>query len=151
MVEVLSGPERRLRRTPQEKIAIIQQTMEPGMTVSHVARLHGINATLFIAQLYGIHLGLQELILLVLTMVVTSKGAAGVPGFMFVIMLATLSSAGLPLEGLALIAGVDRIMDMGRTALNVVGNALAPLIIAKWEGLYDEEKGRHYLQSLTCR
>lgn len=104
--------------------------------------------TLFVAQLYNIHLGLQEQIVLVLTMVVTSKGAAGVPGFMFVILLATLSSAGLPLEGLALIAGVDRFMDMGRTTLNVIGNALAALIIAKWEGQYDEDKGRTYLRSL---
>jgi proton glutamate symport protein len=107
--------------------------------------------TLFVAQLYGIHLGWQEQILLVLTMVVTSKGAAGVPGFMFVILLATLASAGLPIEGLALIAGVDRIMDMGRTALNVVGNALAPLVIAKWEGQYDAEKGKAYLASLDLQ
>jgi proton glutamate symport protein len=108
-------------------------------------------ATLFVAQLYGIHLGLQEQIVLTLTMVVTSKGAAGVPGFMFVILLATLASAGLPLEGLAFIAGVDRLMDMGRTALNVLGNALAPLIVAKWEGQYDREKGRRYFRSLEGR
>jgi proton glutamate symport protein len=106
--------------------------------------------TLFVAQLYGEHLGLQEQIVLILTMVVTSKGAAGVPGFMFVILLTTLVSAGLPLEGLAFIAGVDRIMDMGRTALNVVGNALAPLVIAKWEGQYDAEKGKAYLASLDA-
>ena len=106
--------------------------------------------TLFVAQLYGVHLGLQEQIVLVLTMVVTSKGATGVPGFMFVILLATLASAGLPLEGLAFIAGVDRIMDMGRTALNVVGNALAPLIIARWEGQYDAQKGKAYIASLDA-
>lgn len=104
--------------------------------------------TLFVAQLYGIHLGIKEQVVLTLTMVITSKGAAGVPGFMFVILLATLASAGLPLEGLAFIAGIDRIMDMGRTALNVIGNALAPLVIAKWEGQYDAEKGRAYLASL---
>ncbi|MFM0470512.1 glutamate/aspartate:proton symporter GltP [Paraburkholderia strydomiana] len=107
--------------------------------------------TLFVAQLYGIHLGLQEQILLTLTMVITSKGAAGVPGFMFVILLATLASAGLPLEGLAFIAGVDRLMDMGRTALNVVGNSLAPLVIAKWEGQYDAEKAKAYLAALQSR
>ncbi|WP_322063269.1 cation:dicarboxylate symporter family transporter [Paraburkholderia sp. J63] len=106
-------------------------------------------ATLFITQLYGIHLGWKEQIALTLTMVITSKGAAGVPGFMFVILLATLASAGLPLEGLAFIAGIDRVMDMGRTALNVVGNALAPLVIAKWEGQYDAEKARAYLVSLN--
>jgi len=69
----------------------------------------------------------------VITMVLTSKGAAGVPGFMFVILSATLASAGLPLEGIAFIAGVYRIMDMGTTTLNVLGNALAPIVIARWE------------------
>ena len=105
--------------------------------------------TMFIAQLYGVHLGAREQIVLILTMVVTSKGAAGVPGFMFVILLATLTSAHLPIEGLALIAGVDRLMDMGRTAINVLGNALAPLVIARWEGQYDADKGRAYLASYT--
>lgn len=90
--------------------------------------------TLFIAQLYGIDLSLADQALLVVTMVLTSKGAAGVPGFMFVILSATLASAGLPLEGIAFIAGVYRLMEMPTTALNVLGNALAPLVIAKWEG-----------------
>lgn len=89
--------------------------------------------TLFVAQLYGIELDLTQQALLVVTMVLTSKGAAGVPGFMFVILSATLASAGLPLEGIAFIAGIYRIMDMGTTTLNVLGNALAPLVIAKWE------------------
>jgi len=66
----------------------------------------------------------------------------------FVVLLATLGSVGIPLEGLAFIAGVDRIMDMARTALNVVGNALAVLVIAKWEGLYDAAKGQRYWNSL---
>lgn len=89
--------------------------------------------TLFVAQLYGIDLSLSAQALLVVTMVLTSKGAAGVPGFMFVILSATLASAGLPLEGIAFIAGVYRLMDMPTTALNVLGNALAPLVIARWE------------------
>jgi proton glutamate symport protein len=103
---------------------------------------------LFVAQLYGIHLGLQEQIILTLTMAITSKGAAGVPGFMLVILLVTLSSAGLPIEGLAFIAGVDRLMDMGRTTLNVLGNALAPLVIARWEGVFDQAKADTYFATL---
>lgn len=95
--------------------------------------------TLFIAQLYGIDLTLADQALLVLTMVLTSKGAAGVPGFMFVILSATLASAGLPLEGIAFIAGVYRLMDMPTTALNVLGNALAPLVIARWEARSQEK------------
>ncbi len=90
-------------------------------------------ATIFIAQLYGIDLSLTQQILLVVTMVLTSKGAAGVPGFAIIILSATLASAGLPLEGVALIAGIFRIIDSGTTTLNVLGNAIAPLVIAKWE------------------
>ncbi len=89
--------------------------------------------TLFVAQLYGIDLSFTDQALLVVTMVLTSKGAAGVPGFMFVILSATLASAGLPLEGIAFIAGVYRLMEMPTTALNVLGNALAPLVVARWE------------------
>ena len=81
---------------------------------------------------------------LVLTLMVTSKGIAGVPGVSFVVLLATLGSVGIPLEGLAFIAGVDRILDMARTALNVVGNALAVLVIAKWEHKFDRKKALAY-------
>ena len=70
------------------------------------------------------------------------------PGVSFVVLLATLGSVGIPLEGLAFIAGVDRIMDMARTALNVIGNALAVLVISKWEGMYDAAKGQRYWDSL---
>jgi len=61
-----------------------------------------------------------------------------------VVLLATLGSVGIPLEGLAFIAGVDRIMDMARTALNVVGNALAVLVIARWENQFDAEQAKEY-------
>lgn len=90
-------------------------------------------ATIFVAQLYGIDLSLSQQILLVVTMVLTSKGAAGVPGFAIIILSATLASAGLPLEGVALIAGIFRVIDSGTTTLNVLGNAIAPLVIARWE------------------
>lgn len=106
-------------------------------------------AAIFIAQLYGIDLSIQHEIILVLTLMVTSKGIAGVPGVSFVVLLATLGSVGIPLEGLAFIAGVDRILDMARTALNVVGNALAVLVVAKWEGQFDEDKARAYERGLN--
>ena len=79
-----------------------------------------------------------------LTLMVTSNGIAGVPGVAFVVLLATLGSVGIPLEGLAFIAGVDRILDMARTARNVVGNALAVLVIAKWEHKFDRKKALAY-------
>jgi len=101
-------------------------------------------AAIFIAQLYGIDLSLSDEIILVLTLMVTSKGIAGVPGVSFVVLLATLGSVGIPLEGLAFIAGVDRLLDMARTALNVVGNALAVLVVAKWENQFDAKQAAAY-------
>ncbi|MDU4223890.1 MAG: cation:dicarboxylase symporter family transporter [Enterobacter asburiae] len=108
-------------------------------------------AAIFIAQLYGIDLSLWQEIVLVLTLMVTSKGIAGVPGVSFVVLLATLGSVGIPLEGLAFIAGVDRILDMARTALNVVGNALAVLVIAKWEHKFDRKKALAYEREVLGR
>jgi proton glutamate symport protein len=73
-------------------------------------------------------------ILMMLTLMLTSKGVAGVPRAALVILAGTLSSFGLPLEGVAVILGVDEILDMGRTTINVVGNCLATAVIARWEG-----------------
>lgn len=101
-------------------------------------------AAIFIAQLYGIDMSIGQQVILVITLMITSKGIAGVPGVSFVVLLATLHTVGIPLEGLAFIAGVDRIMNMARTALNVVGNALAVLVISKWEKQYDSEKAAAY-------
>lgn len=105
-------------------------------------------AAIFIAQLYGIDISIGEQITLMLVLMVTSKGIAGVPGVSFVVLLATLGSVGIPIEGLAFIAGIDRILDMARTAVNVVGNSLAAVVISKWEGKYDSKKGQSYLNSL---
>ncbi|TPQ26787.1 sodium:dicarboxylate symporter [Cupriavidus pinatubonensis] len=96
-------------------------------------------ATIFVSQLYGIDLSISQQIMLVVTMVLTSKGAAGVPGFALLILSATLASAGLPLEGVALVAGVFRMMEMGTTTLNVLGNAIAPIVVAKWDRGANEE------------
>ncbi|MGJ7911890.1 cation:dicarboxylate symporter family transporter [Neobacillus sp. LXY-1] len=99
-------------------------------------------AALFIAQMYGIHMSITHQITLVLVLMVTSKGIAGVPGVSFVVLLATLGSVGIPVEGLAFIAGIDRILDMARTCVNIVGNSLAAIVISRWEGykLDDAEK-----------
>ena len=103
-------------------------------------------AALFIAQMYGIDLSIMEQITLMLVLMVTSKGIAGVPGVSFVVLLATLGTVGIPLEGLAFIAGIDRILDMARTAVNVVGNTLAALVMAKWEKRFNEEQFVAYQQ-----
>ena len=104
-------------------------------------------AAIFIAQMYDINLTIVQQITLVFVLMVTSKGIAGVPGVSFVVLLATLGTVGIPLEGLAFIAGIDRILDMARTAVNVVGNTLAALVMAKWEKRFDNNKFANYLAS----
>ncbi|MED4524479.1 cation:dicarboxylase symporter family transporter [Bacillus velezensis] len=98
-------------------------------------------AALFLAQVYHIDLSIWHQITLVLVLMVTSKGMAAVPGTSFVVLLATLGAFNIPAEGLAFIAGVDRIMDMARTVVNLTGNALASVVMSKWEGQYDPVKG----------
>ncbi|TKC18323.1 cation:dicarboxylate symporter family transporter [Robertmurraya kyonggiensis] len=97
-------------------------------------------AAIFIAQMYGIDMSIADQISLMLVLMVTSKGIAGVPGVSFVVLLATLGTVGLPIEGLAFIAGIDRILDMGRTVVNVIGNSLAAIVISKWEGQFNPKK-----------
>ena len=102
-------------------------------------------AALFLAQVYGIDLSIGQQLTLILVLMVTSKGMAAVPGTSFVVLLATLGTIGVPAEGLAFIAGVDRIMDMARTVVNLTGNALAAVVMSKWEGEYDAVKGQNVL------
>lgn len=104
-------------------------------------------AALFIAQMYGIDLSIADQISLVLVLMLTSKGIAGVPGVSFVVLLATLGAVGIPPEGLAFIAGIDRILDMARTVVNVIGNSLATVVMSKWEGQFDVEKAISYINS----
>ncbi len=106
-------------------------------------------AALFIAQIYGIHLPLSAQINLVLVLMLTSKGMAGVPGASFVVLLATVGSLGIPVAGVAFIAGIDRIVDMARTVVNVIGNSLAVVVISKWEKEFNPEEGEEYVKSLS--
>lgn len=105
-------------------------------------------AAIFIAQMYGIDLTVTQQVTLLLTLMVTSKGIAGVPGVSFVVLLATLHVVGIPAEGLAFIAGVDRIMDMMRTVVNVMGNSLASVVMSKWEKQFNEQKAKDYLEEI---
>ena len=91
-------------------------------------------AAIFVAQAAGVELSIGQQVTMMLTLMLTSKGVAGVPRASLVILAGTLASYGLPLEGVTLILGVDELMDMGRTMVNVVGNCLATVVIAKWEG-----------------
>lgn len=90
-------------------------------------------AVVFIAQMYNIDFPLSSQLFMVLTLMVSSKGIAGVPGASIIVIASTVVAFGLPVEGVAIILGVDRIMDMARTACNVFGNCIATVVVARWE------------------
>ena len=90
-------------------------------------------ASVFVAQAAGIHMPLSQQIIMMLTLMVTSKGVAAVPRAALVILTGALTQFGLPVEGVAVILGVDAFMDMARTSLNVVGNCLASVVMAQWD------------------
>ena len=95
-------------------------------------------AAVFVAQAANVQLSVEHQITMLLTLMLTSKGVAGVPRASLVILAATLANYKLPLEGVTLILGVDTLMDMGRTMTNVIGNCLASVVVARWEGVYHE-------------
>jgi proton glutamate symport protein len=99
-------------------------------------------AAVFVAQAAGIELTIGHQIIIVLTLMLTSKGVAGVSRAALVVLAGTLATFGLPLEGVAVLLGVDQLMDMGRTMVNVIGNCLATVVIARWEGEFHLAEGK---------
>jgi proton glutamate symport protein len=97
-------------------------------------------ASIFVAQAAGIHLTWAQQIFMLVTLMLTSKGVAGVPRAALVILLGTLATFNLPPEGVLIILGVDELMDMGRTAVNVIGNCLATVVVAQWEKAFRTEE-----------
>jgi len=96
-------------------------------------------ASIFVAQAAGIHLSMGQQLLMMLTLILTSKGVAGVSRAAIVILLGTVGSFGLPVEPVFILLGIDQLMDMGRTAVNVLGNCLATVVVARWEGDFDDK------------
>ncbi len=96
-------------------------------------------ASVFVAQAAGIHMTLGQQVVMMLTLMLTSKGVAGVSRAAIVILLATVPSFGLPTEPVFILLGIDQLMDMARTSVNVVGNCLATVVIARWEGDFGSE------------
>jgi proton glutamate symport protein len=101
-------------------------------------------ATIFVAQVAGIDLSIDRQLLIVFTLMLTSKGVAGVPRASLVILLGTAASFGLPVWPIFIILGIDELMDMARTAMNVIGNCLATAVIARWEGEFDENAAKNF-------
>jgi len=102
---------------------------------------------LFCAQIAGIDITIEKQILIMLTLMLTSKGIAGVPRVALVVLTGTLSSFGIPVVGVAILLGIDQILDMGRTTINLIGNCVATTVIARWEGIFDYEKMKKYISS----
>lgn len=101
-------------------------------------------ASVFVAQAAGINLSIGEQIIIALTLMLTSKGVAAVPRASLVILTATAASFGLPAWPIMAILGIDELMDMARTSVNVIGNTLASCVIARWEGEFDDKKAANY-------
>jgi proton glutamate symport protein len=95
--------------------------------------------SIFVAQAAGVHLSLGQQLLMMVTLMLTSKGVAGVPRATLVVLLATAATFHLPTEPIFVILGIDALNDMARTMVNVVGNCLASVVVAKWEGVFEEE------------
>ncbi len=96
-------------------------------------------ASIFVAQAAGMHLSIGQQLLIAFTLMITSKGVAAVPRASLIVLIATADQFGLPTFVIAAILGIDELMDMARTSVNVIGNCLATVVVAKWEGEFDEE------------
>lgn len=117
---------------PRETVAFVMPT---GYSFNLIgSTLYLSLASIFVAQVAGVHLTLGQQLLMMLTLMLTSKGVAGVSRAALVILLGTVGSFGLPVEPVFILLGIDQLMDMGRTAVNVLGNCLATVVVARWEG-----------------
>lgn len=103
-------------------------------------------ASIFVAQAAGMHLGVGQQLAIAFTLMITSKGVAAVPRASLIVLIATAEQFGLPVFIIAAILGIDELMDMARTSVNVIGNCLATIVIAKWEGEFDEEKAMNFIE-----
>ena len=105
-------------------------------------------ASVFVAQLFGVPMTFGQQMIMMLTLMVTSKGVAGVPRAALVVLTATLVQFKLPLEGAAILLAIDQILDMARTSVNVMGNCIACAVVARWEGVFDDAKMRAFTATL---
>lgn len=107
-------------------------------------------ASVFVAQMAGVSLTAGQQVTMMLTLMLASKGVAGVPRGALVVLTGMLTQFGLPLEGAAILLGIDQVLDMGRTGVNVMGNCIATVVVARWEGEFDDEKMRAFIAEKTA-
>ena len=135
-----------------EKIGVPRRIVAFVMPTGYSFNLDGTTlylslASVFAAQAAGIELSWGHQLAMMFTLMLTSKGVAGVPRASLVILSGTLAAFGLPLEAVAVILGVDELMDMARTTVNLVGNCLATVVMARWEGEFDESAAQRFLMA----
>ena len=125
---------------------IVSFVMPTGYTFNlDGSTLHVAMAVLFSTQLVGIHLNLEQQLVMMLALMFASKGIAGVPRVSLIVLAGTLTTFNYPIIGVAILLGIDHILDMGRTTTNLIGNCIATVVIARWEGQFDDEKMHKYL------
>ena len=103
-------------------------------------------AVIFSAQIVGIDLSFSQQIIMMLVLMLTSKGIAGVPRVSLIVLAGTLASFNIPILGVAILLGIDQILDMGRTTVNLVGNCVATVVIARWENEFDYDKMNKFIK-----
>ena len=108
-------------------------------------------AVLFSTQLVGINLTLEQQLVIMFALMLTSKGVAGVPRASLIVLAGTLTSFNIPILGVAILLGIDQILDMGRTAVNLIGNCVATVVIARWENVFDYNKMNEFLKMKNIR
>jgi proton glutamate symport protein len=132
-----------------EKFGVPQKIVSFVLPTGYTFNLDGTTlylslASVFVAQAAGIDMSLGEQLIMGLTLMLTSKGVAGVPRASLVILLGTAASFNLPMWPIMAILGIDELMDMARTSVNVIGNTLASCVIARWEGEFDDKKALEF-------
>ena len=125
---------------------IVSFVMPTGYTFNLDGSTLGVAmAVLFSTQLVGINLNLEQQLVMMLALMFASKGIAGVPRVSLIVLAGTLTTFNYPIIGVAILLGIDHILDMGRTTTNLIGNCIATVVIARWEGQFDDEKMHKYL------
>ncbi len=134
-----------------EKFGVPQNIVSFVMPTGYTFNLDGSTlylamAVIFSSQICGINLDLNQQIIMMLALMLTSKGIAGVPRVSLVVLAGTLASFNIPLIGVAILLGIDQILDMGRTTVNLIGNCVATVVIARWENAFDYDKMKLFIK-----
>ena len=149
-VDTLDSADRAGKELAKEQVDML--IVIGGTYVADFISLHAINHVknvpllLFSTQLVGIELTIEQQLVIMFALMLTSKGVAGVPRASLIVLAGTLTSFNYPSLGVALLLGIDQILDMGRTAVNLIGNCVATVVIARWENVFDYNKMNEFLK-----